>query len=196
MGRDLINAQTIDGVGIKMVDFFTDDIVIQIIGFIGMFLSIISFQSKSYQKIIWIRVASEFVFAVQYFLLGAYTGMATNLTSCVTNSIYRERIKRGKKTLGFQIAFGILFAVIGILSWHGPVSLLVIAAKILSTVANGNSNPKVLRIFNLIINPLWLIYDIIVFSLAGIFSDAFTIISIIIAMVRLDKKRKDQIELQ
>ena len=196
MGSDLINAQTIDGVGIKMVEFFTDDIVIQIIGFIGMFLSIISFQSKSYQKIIWIRVASEFVFAVQYFLLGAYTGMATNLTSCVTNSIYRERIKRGKKTLGFQIAFGILFAVIGILSWHGPVSLLVIAAKILSTVANGNSNPKVLRIFNLIINPLWLIYDIIVFSLAGIFSDAFTIISIIIAMVRLDKKRKDEIELQ
>ncbi|MBE6706020.1 MAG: YgjV family protein [Ruminococcaceae bacterium] len=179
-----------------MVDFFTNDIVIQIIGFIGMFLSIISFQSKSYQKIIWIRVASEFVFAVQYFLLGAYTGMATNLTSCVTNSIYRERIKRGKKTLGFQIAFGILFAVIGILSWHGPVSLLVIAAKILSTVANGNSNPKTLRIFNLIINPLWLIYDIIVFSLAGIFSDAFTIISIIIAMVRLDKKRKDEIELQ
>ena len=178
-----------------MIEFFTDGIVIQIIGFVGMILSIISFQSKSYQKIIWIRVASEFVFAVQYFLLGAYTGMATNLTSCVTNSIYRERIKRGKSVLGFQIAFAILFAGIGVWSWHGAVSLLVIAAKILSTVANGNANPKVLRILNLIINPLWLIYDIIVFSLAGIFSDAFTIISIIVAMVRLDKKRKEEIEL-
>ena len=171
-----------------MVEFFTNAITIQIIGGIGMLLSILSFQSKSYQKIIWIRVLSEFVFAFQYFLLGAYTGMATNLTSCVTNSIYRERIKRGKKVLGFQIAFAVLFAVIGILSWHGPVSLLVIAAKIISTVANGNGKPKTLRILNLIINPLWLIYDILVFSLAGILSDAFTIMSIIIAMTRLDRK--------
>lgn len=182
-----------------MFDFLKDNIVfntvVQLIGFVGMFLCIISFQSKSYQKIIWIRVASEFVFAVQYFLLGAYTGMATNLTSCVTNSIYRDRIKRGKKVLGFQIAFGILFAVIGILSWHGPLSLLVIAAKILSTVANGNPNPKTIRIFNLIINPLWLIYDIFVFSLAGIMSDAFTIISLIIAMIRFSKKPQDESEL-
>ena len=176
------------------VTYFTEDwvgiIIAQTVGFVGMFLSIISFQSKSYQKIIWIRVASEFVFAVQYFLLGGYTGMATNLTSCVTNSIYRERLKRGKSVLGFQIAFAILFAAIGILSWHGPASLLVIAAKILSTIANGNGNPKTLRTLNLIINPLWLIYDIIVFSLAGILSDAFTIISIIIAMIRLDRKGK------
>ena len=171
-----------------MVEFFTNAITIQLIGVIGMLLSILSFQSKSYQKIVWIRVLSEFVFALQYFLLGAYTGMATNLTSCVTNSIYRERIKHGKKVLGFQIAFAILFAVIGILSWHGPVSLLVIAAKILSTIANGNGKPKTLRILNLIINPLWLIYDILVFSLAGILSDAFTIMSIIIAMTRLDRK--------
>ena len=172
-----------------MSAFFTNAIIIQAIGFIGMFLSVISFQSKSYQKIIWIRVLSEFVFALQYFLLGAYTGMATNLTSCVTNSIYRERVKRKKSTLGFQIAFAILFAVIGILSWHGPISMLVILAKILSTVANGNSRPKMIRTLNLIINPLWLVYDIVVFSLAGVLSDAFTILSLIIAMSRLDRKK-------
>ena len=51
-----------------IVDFFTNAVVIQIIGFVGMLLSIISFQSKSYQKIIWMRVSSEFVFALQYFL--------------------------------------------------------------------------------------------------------------------------------
>ena len=89
------------------VAYFTEDwvgiIIAQTVGFIGMFLSIISFQSKSYQKIIWIRVASEFVFALQYFLLGAYTGMATNLTSCVTNSIYRERKKHGKSVLSSKL---------------------------------------------------------------------------------------------
>lgn len=81
------------------------------------------------------------------------------------------------------------------MSWHGPLSLLVIAAKILSTVANGNPNPKTIRIFNLIINPLWLIYDIFVFSLAGILSDSFTIISLIIAMIRFAKKNEDELEL-
>ncbi len=176
-----------------MLDFFKNEVVIQIIGFVGMFLSIISFQSKSYQKIVWLRVLSEFVFAVQYFLLGATTGMVTNLTSCVTNSVYRERIKRGKKVAGFQIAFGLLFAILGILSWHGYVSLLAIAAKVLSTVANGNANPKTIRIINLIISPLWLVYDIIVFSLAGVLSDAFTLVSIVLAMVRLDKSQAKEL---
>ena len=51
-----------------------------------------------------------------------------------------------------------------------------------------------LRILNLIINPLWLIYDILVFSLAGILSDAFTIASTVRAMTRLDKKQKQATE--
>ena len=176
-----------------IVDFFTNGIVIQVIGFIGMAISIVSFQCKDYQKVIWMRVIGELVFALQYFLLGGYVAMATNLTSCVTNTVYRERVKRGKSTRVFQVIFGILFAVIGALTWQGPITLLVIFAKMLSTVANGINSTKVIRILNLVIMPLWLIYDILVFSIGGALTDIVTITSIIIAMVRLDKQKTSEL---
>ncbi len=122
-------------------------------------------------------------------LLGAFTGMATNLVSCVTNTVYRVSVKHNKSTRVFQILFGVLFVIIGVLTWHGPVSLLVIGAKVLSTVANGINNPKIIRIMNLIIMPMWVIYDVVVFSLAGILSDLFTFLSIVIAMTRLDRMK-------
>ena len=172
------------------VEFITNPIVVQFIGFIGVGISILSFQCKSYQKLIWMRVFSELAFAIQYFLLGAYTGMATNLVSCVTNSVYRERVKRGKSTLWFQVSFGILFVLTGILTWQGPRTLLVIGAKVLSTVANGLGDGKKIRNLTLIVMLLWIVYDSLVFSIAGICSDVLTIISVLLAMLRLDKKSK------
>lgn len=44
-------------------------------------------------------------------------------------------------------------------------------------------------IMNLIIMPMWVIYDVVVFSLAGILSDLFTFLSIVIAMTRLDRMK-------
>ena len=138
----------------------------------------------------WMRVICELVFAVQYFMLGAYTGMATNLLSCVTNSIYRERIKRNKSTRVFQIVFVILFALTGILTWHGWVSLLVIFAKSISSFANGLGDNKKIRFLNLIVMSLWVAYDVVVFSIGGVVCDLLTISSIIIAFLRLDKCKR------
>ena len=132
------------------------------------------------------KIANQFLGGVHYLLLGGYTGMMTNLVSCGTNLVYYSRIKKGKSTLPFQIIFATLFVILGVLSWHGPISLLVIVAKVVSSVAMGNKNPRVIRILNLISGPCWLAYNIYVGSVAGIISDSFMIISVIIAIMRLD----------
>ena len=172
-----------------MFDFIFNPYFIQGIGFVGMGVAIFSFQCKNYQKLVLCSIIKELIFALQYLLLGSYTGMATNLTSCFTNSVYRELNKKGKSTLIFQIIFSCLFIAIGILTWVGPLSLLVIAAKVLSTVANGINKAKIIRFANLLIMPMWLVHDIAVFSIAGIICDVLTIGSIIIAIFRHDVKK-------
>ena len=74
-------------------------IAIQIIGFIGALLAIISFQSNRHGVIMALKTASETVFAVQLMLLGAYTGVAMNIIGSVRNLILPRWSKKEKALL-------------------------------------------------------------------------------------------------
>ena len=169
-----------------MPDAATLKIIAQVLGFMGAAIVVVGMQQKEYKHVAICKISNQFLGGVHYALLGGFTGMLTNLASCITTCIYYFRIKKGKSTLPFQIAFATLFVILGLLSWHGPISILVIIAKLASSVAMGNKNPRVIRILNLISSPCWLIYNIYVGSLAGIISDSSVIISVIIAIIRLD----------
>ena len=169
-----------------MPDAATLKIIAQVLGFMGAAFVVIGMQQNKYKQIFMCKIANQFLGGVHYLLLGGYTGMMTNLASCGTNVIYYFRIKKGKSTLVFQIIFATLFVILGVLSWHGPISILVIITKVVSSVAMGNKNPRVIRILNLISGPCWLAYNIYVGSVAGIISDSFTIISVVTAIIRLD----------
>ena len=116
--------------------------------------------------------------------------MAVNFASCVANGVYWLRIRKNKSTLPFQIVFGIMFVVIGCLSWHGWVSIFVILAKLISSVALGINNTRVIRILNLISTPCWLMYNIYMFNIAGMCSDTIMLTSLVIAVIRLDIKKQ------
>ena len=96
-------------------------IAIQIIGFIGALLAIISFQSNRHGVIMALKTASETVFAVQLMLLGAYTGVAMNIIGSVRNLIFAALVKKGKSTTPWIIVFSVLTVVFGVLTWAGPI---------------------------------------------------------------------------
>ena len=169
-----------------MPDPVTLKLIAQIIGFCGTIIVVIGMQQKKYKNIVMCKIGNEFLSGMHYLLLGGYTGMLANLASCVTNGFYYFRIKKGKSTLPFQIIFGLMFVVIGALSWHGPISIFVVAAKLISSVALGIKNPRTIRILNLISNPCWLIYNIYMGSFAGMLTDSLVIASVVIAIIRLD----------
>lgn len=166
--------------------FGTGQIIAQTLGFIGTFIIIIGMQQKKYKHIVMCKIGNEFLASIHYLLLGGYTGMLANFASCLTNGCYYFRIKKGKSTLPFQIIFGAMFVVIGALSWHGLISIFVVLAKLISSVALGIKNPRIIRILNLISNPCWLVYNIYVGSIAGIITDSLVTISVLIAVIRLD----------
>ncbi len=162
------------------------DIIIQLIGVLGILASVISFQCKKHNSILIFRTMNEFIFAIQFLLLGAYTGMAMNLIGCVRNVIFTKQVSENKKTVASTVVFAILFFVLGIFTWQGKKSVLIIIAKILSTVAYSNKNTTVVRTVLFITCTSWLIYNYCVFSIAGVLCEAFTLVSLFIGMIRLD----------
>ena len=162
------------------------DVIIQLIGGLGIIASIISFQCKKHNSILIFRTLNEGIFALQYFLLGAYTGMAMNLVGCIRNIIFTKQIMQNKKTTTTTIVFGILFLLFGIFTWQGIKSIIIIMAKMLSTIAYSNKNTTIVRAILFITCSSWLIYNYYVFSIAGMLCESFTLISLIIGVIRLD----------
>ena len=162
------------------------EIAVQIVGVFGILASVISFQCKKYNFILFFRICNEFIFAIQYLLLGAYTGMIANLIGCIRNIIFTKLVSNNKRTTAYIITFSITFIFFGLVFWQGKKSILVISAKILSTLAYGNKNTTIVRLVIFITGVAWLIYNYTVFSYAGVVCEAFTLISLIFGIIRFD----------
>ena len=171
-----------------MLDFIIQHriLIAQIIGSFGMIAVVIGMQQKQYDRIALCKMLNSFFGGVHYIFLGGYTGMVINFASIFANSVYWYRNKRNKSNVPFQILFGICFVVLALLSWDGPISLFVLVAKVLSSVALGVKNTRVIRALNAISSPCWLVYNVASKAYPSAASDSFVIISILIAMFRYD----------
>ncbi len=165
-------------------------IFVQFIGYIGLAWAVIAFQCKSHKKVMIFRTLNEMFFAVQYVLLGSYTGVAMNLIGSARNLIFARRVQRGESTKIWQIIFSAAFAAIGLLTSQGLVSIMVILAKVVTTFAYTMKNTKYIRLLTLPTSICWLVYNISCSSGAGILCEAFTICSIITAIIRIDILKK------
>lgn len=166
------------------------DIIIQSIGGIGLLCAVIAFQCKQHKNVMLFRTLNEIFFAIQYFCLASYTGVAMNLIGSVRNIIFAIHVKKEKSTLIWQILFSFMFIVIGILTTNGIVSVMVILAKVVTTIAYSLKNTKYIRLLTLPTSISWLVYNIVCNSFAGILCEVFTICSIITAIIRIDIIKK------
>lgn len=165
------------------------EIFIQLIGILGAIFGFIAYQKNEHKKIMLYKTSSELTFALQFILLGAYTGVAMNVIGCVRNLVFARQVKKNKSTAAGIILFSLLMAAAGALTWTGPVCLLAIAGKIFTTLAYGMKNPQKVRLLTLPSSGCWLIYDVVCRSLGGIVTEVFTVVSIVIAEVRFRKKK-------
>lgn len=162
------------------------DIIVQSLGIIGIIASVMSFQCKKHGKLMYLRTANELFFGVQYFLLGAYTGMAMNFIGCIRNLIFVRLVKKNKSTIPTRIFFSALFLIGTLLTWSGFKSVIIGVAKVISTFAYGSSNTFVVRIMVFITSSSWLVYNLMVRSYAGAVCEIMTLCSIIIGVIRID----------
>ena len=167
--------------------------IIQIIGFIGVFFFMMSYQVKSNKMLFVMQITGCFVFCVQLGMLGAYSG-CLSLVVLVVRNIMLTRYEQWEwvRWKGWAIIFSLIIVVLTIITWDGPVSLLPCIGGISGTLACWTNNAKIIRINNLFINsPCCLIYDVIFASWGGVINEAISIISIIVSIIRFGWKALD-----
>ena len=167
------------------------NMVTQIIGMAAMVFSVFSFQMNKHKQIMIMQIIATSLFGLQYFLLGAYTGMAVDIVATIRGIVFYNKDKKWAQSNIWIVLFVLMFILSGIVTWQGPASVLVTLAMILNTFSFSFTKPKLVRSTILISSPLVLIYNILTFSIGGVINEVCVEISSLIGLLRYDIKGKN-----
>ncbi len=159
------------------------NVLAQMIGIVAMVLSALSFQMKTRKQIIVMQIATSIVFGIHYFMIGALTACVVNLVAIVRNLAFYY--KNNKVRIGM---FCVIMPLCAILSWQGPISLLMCVGMLFNTLAVAADKPVSTRKRILVSSPFVLIYNIFVMSIGGIINEILVDILTVITLVRECKK--------
>ncbi|MBR5372945.1 MAG: YgjV family protein [Oscillospiraceae bacterium] len=166
------------------------DWFIQGIGFVAVAVFILSYQIRSNRRLFLLQLIGSALFCLQFCLLDAKSGCLSLAVNILRNALmmkYKDWAWVRQKWCPAVII--LLFTAVLLATWNGPVSLLAFTASVSSTAAYWSDSPRRIRMVNLVCaSPCWLIYDVIVCSLAGIVSESITILSILISFIRFGWK--------
>ena len=162
------------------------DYFVQLIGFFGLAAGVLAFQFKKHNHIVLSKMTSELIFSVQYLLLGAWTAALLDFTSATRNLLFCAMVKKGRSTTPLIYIFGLFVVIVGVLTFDGVTSLMLIAAKLLTTISYGMKNERLLRFITLPSCVFWCVYNLYVGSLGGAIGDIITLISLLVAVCKFD----------
>jgi len=165
--------------------------VAQIFSFIGAMSNIVAMQLNKKRQIMICYIITNWVYAINYFLLGAYSGAILDFVAGIQIFINSSLESKGKKIPGWLIAiyFGITI-FLGSLVFSSAIDIMPIICSIICVIIIILKKESSIRKFTLINMILWLTYDIIVKSYVAAISDFAILISTIIGIFRFDIKKR------
>ncbi len=176
-------------------------IIAQIIGIVAMTLNILSYQRKNQRDIIITQFFGSGLFVINFLMLGAITGGIINFLAVLRAIVFSNKEKfRADKVIwvyGFIGAFLLTYASTFLVFDKEPtpfnlvIEFLPIIGIIASTVSFYMKDGKAVRRLALISSPSWLIYNITQAAIGGIICEAVSLVSIIIGMLRHDRKKEE-----
>lgn len=168
-------------------------IVANILGILAVGMFVFSYQLKTRKMLIFFNAGSRILYVLQYILLGAWDGAVMDSVAFLV-SIVAERRKQGwvarhtKLTITFA---NLAIIVAGLLFYKNPLTLLAIAGVLFETGALWLTKEKSIRILSFFGAPCWLIYNLFVGAYGGAAGNVLTVVSIGLAIIRNDIKKKE-----
>ena len=167
------------------MDRFT--IIGQVLGFAAMALIVLSFQFKDAKRLFLWQICSCTLFTLHYMFLGlggdaaAFSGMAQNAVGL----LFRVVLSISEKHTGLRspmVMAGLcaVAAVVAVLTYPGRlIALLPVVANFACIGCMWTGKTDVIRATQAaVISPGWLIYNAVTFSIAGILTESFNLVSI------------------
>ena len=164
-------------------------IAAQIVGLLVVFFSLASFQLKKRRNIMLFQITASFLSAMQFLLLKSFTGMVLDLIAVARTFVCANNQKRWAASRWWLAGFILVMIVSGVYTWEGYWSVFAILGSCLSTVALWMKKEKRIRLISLAVGPCWIVYNLIVGAYAGALNEVLAMISILIGLWRLDRKK-------
>ena len=163
-------------------------IVANVIGFCAFIYSLLAYHKKTKNKIFQNMIISNFLNLVHYILLGAYSGGITKILAILRDTIIIKKEKYTKLLSNFVLGiFLIIYIISGIFTYTNIWSIFCILAAVIYIIKVWNGDEKTVKETAFFCYFLWLIYNVSVYSVAGIVSNVVSIISTFIAMKNTEK---------
>ena len=167
----------------------TEELVGQIISIIATILMAISYQANTKRSILIIQTAAVIGLCSSYLLLGAISGFALNVVCLIRNGVFYFLREGSPLHRILTAVLMVALIAVGILTWEDIMSLFILVALVLNTHFMSLGKPQVLRFSILLTSSLILIYAIDATSIGGIMTEALSIGSAIVGIVRFLRPR-------
>ena len=159
------------------------------IGLIAVIEGFFIYLSSKRERILIFKFISDFLWMLNHFCLGGYTGALLNLVAMGREAVFYNRDKRkfAKSTLWlyfFLIAVAIsplLSLVSGKEGWY---ALLPAFGSMAAVIGFYSRYPNVTRYTSFVANGLWLAYNVIISNYSATLSGVILLLSALIGTVR------------
>ena len=178
------------------------EIIAQVIGIVAMLINILSFQQKKGNGIIAMQLFGGLLFAINFFMLGAYSGGLLNAVAVIRAILFLKKDKFKTDHLFWLPIFVAVYLMAFVATFtifhkeftflNALLEILPVIGMTASTVAFRLGEGKLIRRYSLISSVVWLIYNIVSLSIGAICCEAFSIVSIFVGMYRFDREKKQE----
>ena len=175
------------------------DIIAQSIGIVAMAMNILSYQQKKQRNIIIMQLCGTSLFAVNMFMIGAVAGGFLNCIGAIRAVVYSNRKTFRADKPAWVFGFGVLYLAAYAMSFlvfdKEPtlVNFIIEFLPLIGMFSTGFGfyldRADTMRKMGLISSPSWLVYNIYNFALGGIICEILAMFSIVIGIIRHDRKR-------
>ena len=166
----------------------------QVTSIIGMVLIISSLQIKNKIGFYIMQMSGNLFYAISFFLLGNVAGALMNFLGIIRGFVMMQSPKQRKlwqfiALNGIFVAATVYAATAGGMGWG---ALICFVAQTVGTVYMWYGNDRVIRWGQLCLSsPLWIINNTLIsFSIGGILGECFNMVSAIVYLIRVRKRKK------
>ena len=169
-------------------------ILVQAIGFFGTILFFLSYQFKNNKTLFRVQFVSYLCYTIHLLMLGAITGGISYILNTVRSFCLGSKNSFLKGNIMCSVLCILQVATL-VFTWDGYWSILPVAANIAATIGGYTYSARKIRVVGMCINsPLWIVYNIVVGSWAGILDEIVSEVSMIISIIRYGWKNMDSPE--
>ena len=166
------------------------NILIHIIGGIGILIWILSVQNKDKSNILLYQGVANVFIALQFFLFKVYTPASMDAVTAVRSFIYQGYAKKDKPIPIFWLfVFLTITFFFAIFTWSGLLGLIPIINSTMYIITTWLKDTKWLRIFFVVAAMFWLYYNLTIGAYALVVGNIFEIITGVYSVIRFNKKQ-------